>query len=125
MPATMDDVAKRAGVSKTTVSRILNRIPNSATPETTERVLLAIDELGYMPNVIAASLKRVTTRTVGLIVGDIENPFFGAVIKGIESTLQKSQYSLILANSNYDPDREEALAQRFGLLKTVTLGYCL
>lgn len=113
MPATMDDVAKRAGVSKTTVSRVLNRIPNSATPETTERVFLAVDELGYVPNVIAASLKRVTTRTVGLIVGDIENPFFGAVIKGIESTLQKSKYSLILANSNYDPNREEALAQIF------------
>lgn len=109
----MDDVAKRAGVSKTTVSRVLNRIPNSATPETTERVFLAVDELGYVPNVIAASLKRVTTRTVGLIVGDIENPFFGAVIKGIESTLQKSKYSLILANSNYDPNREEALAQIF------------
>jgi LacI family transcriptional regulator len=58
--------------------------------------------LGYYPNQVAASLKRTTTKTIGLIMGDIENPFYGLVIKGVEEILRSSGYSLILANSNYD-----------------------
>ena len=99
---TMDDVAKYTGVSKTTVSRVLNRIPNAASKETTQKVLDAIEELGYYPNQVAASLKRTTTKTIGLVMGDIENPFFSLMIKGVEEVLRGSGYSLILANSNYE-----------------------
>lgn len=108
---TMDDVAKRSGVSKTTVSRIINGIPNAASTETVENVLKAIDELGYYPNQVAASLKRTTTRTIGLIMGDIENPFYSLMIKGVEEVLTKSGYSLILANSNYNDELEVELGK--------------
>ena len=111
MVVTMEDVAEKAGVSKTTVSRIINEIPNSASLDTIERVRRTIEELDYVPNIIAASLKKLVTKTIGLIVGDIENPFFGAVIKGIETTLRNAGYNLILANSSYDMDREEELAR--------------
>ena len=99
---TMNDVAEKTGVSKTTISRIINQIPNAASKDTTEKVLKVIDELGYYPNQVAASLKRTTTRTIGLVMGDIENPFYGLVIKGVEEVVRSSGYSLILANSNYD-----------------------
>src|SRR3990170_340683 len=110
MPATMQDVARKAGVSKTTVSRVINGVPNSASSQTVDRILEAVEELGYAPNIIAASLKRLSTRTIGLIVGDIENPFFGSIIRGVEATLQRSDYTLILANSSYKSELEEALA---------------
>jgi DNA-binding LacI/PurR family transcriptional regulator len=108
-PVTMNDVAEKTGVSKTTISRIINQIPNAASKETVERVLKAIDELGYYPNQVAASLKRTTTRTIGLVMGDIENPFFGLMIKGVEEVVRSSGYSLILANSNYDDALEHDL----------------
>lgn len=99
---TMSDVAEKTGVSKTTISRIINQVPNAASKETTEKVLKTIEELGYYPNQVAASLKRTTTKTIGLVMGDIENPFYGLVIKGVEEVVRSSGYSLILANSNYD-----------------------
>ncbi|MDK2982426.1 MAG: LacI family transcriptional regulator [Chloroflexota bacterium] len=105
----MNDVAERTGVSKTTISRIINQVPNAASKETVDRVLKAIDELGYYPNQVAASLKRTTTRTIGLVMGDIENPFFGSMIKGVEEVVRSSGYSLILANSNYNDALEQEL----------------
>lgn len=108
-PVTMNDVAKKTGVSKTTISRIINQVPNSASQDTIDKVLKAIDELGYYPNQVAASLKRTTTRTIGLVMGDIENPFFGLMIKGVEEVVRSSGYSLILANSNYDDALETDL----------------
>ena len=113
MPVTMQDVANRAGVSKTTVSRIINFVPNSASQETIDRVHKAIDELGYVTNFWAASLKTLQTKSVGLIVGDVENPFFGHIVKGIETTLQASGYSLILANSGYSCEKEQDLVKVF------------
>ena len=113
MSITMKDVANKAGVSKATVSRIINGIPNAATEETIEKVNNAIEELGYVPNFLAASLKKPFSKTVGLIVGDIENPFFGRVITGIERTLQSKGLSLILANSSYDYSKEKEIIQVF------------
>ncbi len=113
MTITMEDVAEKAGVSKATVSRIINNVPNSASKETIERVNRVIDELGYVSNSLAASLKTLKSRTIGLIVGDIGNPFFGLIIKGIEKTLQGSGYSLILANSDYLYEKEEEFIQVF------------
>lgn len=113
MSVTMADVARSAGVSKATVSRIINKVPTAASSETTERVLKVIEDLGYVPNTIAASLKTLTTNTVGLIVGDIENPFFGVVIKGIEVTLRDAGFNLILANSSYQQENEQEMARVF------------
>ena len=66
MPATMQDVARKAGVSKTTVSRVINGVPNSASSQTVDRILEAVEELGYAPNIIDASLKRLGLDTIDL-----------------------------------------------------------
>ena len=113
MNVTMEEVARRAGVSKTTVSRIINGIPNSASPSTIQRVTKVIEQLGYVPNTLAASLKSFETKTVGIIVGDIENPFFGVVIKGIANTLRNAGYYVILADSGYSFKNERELALVF------------
>ena len=113
MNVTMEEVARRAGVSKTTVSRIINGIPNSASPSTIQRVTKVIEQLGYVPNTLAASLKSFETKTVGIIVGDIENPFFGVVIKGIANTLRDAGYYVILADSGYSFKNERELALVF------------
>ena len=72
---TIKDVAKRANVSITTVSRVINETEHSVSPETRERVLRAIQELGFYPNALARGLHRNETRTIGLIIPDISKPY--------------------------------------------------
>ncbi len=102
---TLEDVARRAGVSKSTVSRVLN---NSAkiSEKTRGRVLNAASELNYEPNIIARSLSKNKTFTIGVILEDILNPFFSAVAKGIETALRASGYSMILTSSDFDHENE-------------------
>jgi LacI family transcriptional regulator len=107
---TLEDVALRAGVSKSTVSRVLN---NSAkiSEETRARVLDAARELNYEPNIIARSLSKNKTFTIGVILEDILNPFFSAVAKGIETALRISGYSMILTSSDFDHENELKLVR--------------
>src|SRR4051794_12554556 len=103
---TMDDVAQRAGVSKSSVSRVLNSVSGTVTAETTRRVLDAMEELGYVPNAVAASLKYRRTMTVGLILADLGNPFFALVVTGLEQTFREAGYRLLVTSSGGDHEHE-------------------
>ncbi|MDQ3493590.1 MAG: LacI family transcriptional regulator [Chloroflexota bacterium] len=107
MAATIADVARRAGVSTATVSRVLAGV-GRARPETRKRVEAAAVELEYRPSGIARSLKSRTTRTLGLIVTDIENPFFPELVRAIEDAARAAGYAVLLCNADDDPDREAA-----------------
>src|SRR5262249_10286519 len=82
---TMADVAALAGVSTATVSRVLSNRPGVG-DDTRNRVLGAIEQLGYRPNAVARSLRVETTRTLGLVIGDVCNPFFTELARAVEDT---------------------------------------
>jgi DNA-binding LacI/PurR family transcriptional regulator len=103
--ATITDVARRAGVSPATVSRFLS----GQNIRHAEVVWRAIEELGYAPNRLARSLKSGRTRNIGVVVPDITNPFFGAVVKGIESSSSDQAYNLLLCNTDEDAERQDHL----------------
>lgn len=107
MKVTIKDVAKAAGVSITTVSRIINKVEGFTNEETKNRVLKVIKELNYKPNSLARSLVTKRTNTIGLILPDITNPFFPTIAKSIEKRLNLRGYSLILCNSYDDKENEE------------------
>lgn len=102
---TIADVAKRAGVSKMTVSRVIND-SGYISKETRERVEHAIQELGYIPNALARSLRFKQTRTIGLIVTDITNPFFTTLARGVEDTASEQDFSVIFCNTDESLDEE-------------------
>jgi len=93
---TIKDVAKLAGVSTTTVSYVINKT-GFLSEQTRLKVLKAINELGYRPNIVARSLRSRKTSTVGLIICDLRNPFFAEVLWGIETYLGKK-------GSGYNPN---------------------
>lgn len=101
-PATIKDVAARAGVSTATVSRFLNgnRVRQA------QRVGEAIEALTFRPNQLARNLKSGSTQTIGVLVPDISNPFFADVVKGIESVTRAGEYSLLLCNTDENVERE-------------------
>jgi LacI family transcriptional regulator len=107
---TLEDVARAAGVSKSTVSRVLNNTAKIS-EKTRERVLHAVSMLRYEPNIIARSLSKNKTNTIGVILEDILNPFFSAVAKGIETALRTSGYSMILTSSDFDYENEIKLTR--------------
>ena len=111
---TIADVAEKAGVSKATVSRFLNRRDELLTPEIATRVESAIAALGYSPSPMAQALKRGRSRLIGLVVADVTNPFSVAVLRGAEKACQEAGYLLMLFNLGDDGQRErdaiEALA---------------
>jgi len=102
--ATIYEVAAKAGVSPATVSRVFNGLPVSA--EKIDAVRAASDELRYSPNKTAQRLRNQTSEVVGLLIPDIENPFFTALARGVEDVLQAAGYSLVLCNTDEDPDKE-------------------
>lgn len=99
-------VARRASVSPAVVSYVLNDGPRPVARLTRERVLKAIDELGYRPNAVARALKQRRTHTIGLVVPDISNPFFAELAKAIEDVAYSLGYAVILGNSSNDEQRE-------------------
>jgi LacI family transcriptional regulator len=99
------DVARRAGVSVGSVSRVINEHP-TVTPATRERVKLAIRELGYVPNAIAGSLRSRRSKTIGLIIPDVTNPFFSELALHVERSAAAAGYNLILGNSDNSVDQE-------------------
>ncbi len=105
--ATIIDVAKLAGVSKTTVSRYLNAQDSGhMSAETKERIKKAIKELNYSPNNVARSLKGKATKVIGLVVNDLTNPFFLHMVQGIEAELRDSEYNILMCDSNLDINKE-------------------
>ncbi|MCD6318058.1 LacI family DNA-binding transcriptional regulator [Candidatus Aerophobetes bacterium] len=109
---TIKDVAKLAGVSTTTVSYVINKT-GFLSEQTRSRVLKAINELGYHPNIVARSLRSRKTSTVGLIICDLRNPFFAEVLWGIETYLGKKGYDIIVTNTDYSIDKEKKSAEMF------------
>jgi LacI family transcriptional regulator len=105
--ATMKDVARLAEVSLATVSAVLNE-SSYVSPDLTERVRSAVKALGYAPNTIASSLKKGSTKLIGLIVPDITNPFFTEFVHSIQKRAHALGYSVLLFDSGRDPDQERA-----------------
>lgn len=104
---TIIDVAKKAGVSKTSVSRYLNgKNSGHMSEKTKERIVQAIKELDYQPNSIARSLKQKSTNVIGLVVNDMSNLFFLEIIRGIETELKNSGYNLLVCNSDTNVEME-------------------
>lgn len=110
--ATITDVAKRAGVSPVTVSRVINNVAN-VMPETRARVLEAIHELGYVPNVAARSLRSKRMHSLALILPDITNSFWTTVARGVEDAAQARGYAVLLCNT------DENLTKQAGYLRLV------
>lgn len=107
-PVTIQDVAERAGVSRQTVSRAINN-KGEIGAETRARVLTIARELGYRPSSIARGLKTRRTLTLGLVVPDIANPFFAEVVRGASERAYAADYTVLLCNTDEDPDREWAI----------------
>jgi LacI family transcriptional regulator len=100
----MKDVAERCGVAESTISHVVNQT-RFVSPETRRQVLQAMRELNYHANAHARRLARGRSDFVGLIISDIENPFFPGLIKGFESAALEHGFDLLLCTTNYDPER--------------------
>ncbi|CEJ15277.1 HTH-type transcriptional repressor PurR [bacterium YEK0313] len=105
--ATIRDVARLANVSVATVSNALNNA-GRVSPELLARVRAAVDKLGYAPDAAARSLRKGASRLIGLIVGDITNPFFADLFEAVEDAAAARGYLVLLLNSNERVEREEA-----------------
>lgn len=99
----MREVADRAGVAMSSVSRAISGHPD-VSDAMRERVLAAVKELGYTPDLLAQGLRSRTTLSIGFVAGDISNPVLAHIVKGAETTLQKAGYSMLLTNSLVDPE---------------------
>ena len=110
---TLRDVADRAGVHASTVSRALNpKKSGMVAPDVARRVADAVEQLGYRPNPIASSLRTNRTFTIGIVIPDVTNPLFPPIIRGIEDTLAPAGYTAIIANTDNDPDRERLTVEQ-------------
>ncbi|MEU2777053.1 LacI family DNA-binding transcriptional regulator [Streptomyces sp. NPDC007162] len=107
---TMADVARSAGVSVATVSHVLNET-RPVLPHTRQAVLDAIEELGYTPNTLARSLVTSRTRSIGLAVSAISNPYFTEILQGVEAAALEHGYSLLIADPHDDPEHERKVVQ--------------
>jgi LacI family repressor for deo operon, udp, cdd, tsx, nupC, and nupG len=103
------DVAKRAGVSTATVSRVLSQ-PNVVAPATRRKVLQAVERLGFQPNSTAKNLRTHKTGKLLVTVPDISNPFFSQILQGIEGAAQREGYSVLVGDTQHEEKREEAYA---------------
>ena len=102
---TIKDIAREAGVSVATVSRVVN---NSApvNPQRREKILSAIQKYNYVPNVIARSLKVDSTKTIAMLIADETNEYFGQITKAVEAVIREKGYTLFVCNSLNDKDTE-------------------
>src|SRR5690625_2649852 len=102
---TIYDVAREAGVSMATVSRVVNGNPN-VKPTTRKKVLDVIDRLDYRPNAVARGLASKKTTTVGVIIPDVSNLYFSSLARGIDDVATMYKYNIILANSDQNDEKE-------------------
>ena len=109
---TAHDVAKAAGVSTGTVSRVINAHPAVA-KDVRQKVLDAIDALGWQPNAVARSMRTASTRTIGCIFSDVRNPLYANIIQGAEQAFAENGYTLMVSSSGGDSSREAKLIQLF------------
>ncbi len=111
--ATIYDVAKRAGVSTYTVSSVINRSA-FVSPQLTQRVLDAVRELNYTVNEVARSLQTRQTKTVGMLIPDISNPFYAQVVYAVEERLRAEGYALILGSTHDQREHQAHYLKVFG-----------
>lgn len=109
---TIEDVARHAGVSISTVSRVMNNSDYIA-EDTKQKVLDTIISMDYRPNALAKGLKQMKTNSIGLILSDLQNPFWLAVLEGIEDACQRAGYSLLILNSRDDTEKEGRNVKEF------------
>ena len=102
---TIEDVAKAAGVSRQTVSRAINQ-KEEISPATYERVMKAVESLGYRPSWVARGLATQRTNSVGLVVPDIANPFFPEIARGVQDVARAQEYNVFLCNTDESPEQE-------------------
>jgi len=110
MATTIKDIARKAGVSHSTVSRALRNSPLIAC-DTAERIRQIALEAGYLPSAAARSLKTNRSQALGVVVSSADDPFFGEILQGIEEIAQRGGYSLFMAASQRDPQREQIIVQ--------------
>ena len=109
MAATIFDVARHAGVSIGTVSRVTNN-RDRVHPETRERVLRAIRELNYRPNPVARGLAGQQTNTLGLVIPQVNDPFFFQIVRGVEDAASDAGYNLLIASQPQQPGEHTYLS---------------
>jgi len=109
---TFNDLAQQLKLSTATISRALSR-PEIVAPETRSRVLDAVRRSGYQMNGIARSLRTQSTKTIGIIVSDICNPFFSAIVKAVEDVARTNGYTVLICNADEDGRNEEAALRLF------------
>lgn len=110
MPVTIKDIARETDVSHSTVSRALHGSP-LISDSTAERIRQTATELGYLPSAAARTLKTNRSQALGVIIRNVDDPFFGEILQGIEEVAQASGYSLFMAASQRDHERERAIVQ--------------
>ena len=110
---TRNDVAAVAGVAPSTVSYVINNGPRSVSIEARQQVLKAVAKLGYHPSEVARSLRTRRTQTIGLVIPDITNPYYGEVVQAVEEISFERGYTLILGHSSHLPERELRYSQVF------------
>lgn len=106
MAITIRQVAKMAGVSNATVSRVINNV-GTVKQKTRDHVINIIKEMGYAPNEVARSLSKNETKSIGVVVPDINNPFFGDVIKGVSMVADEHNLNILLCDTNEDTEKEK------------------
>ena len=106
MSVTIKDIANLAGVSKTTVSKVINNKDDSISKKTREKILAIMKEQNYTPNKLAQGLVTKKTNTIGLIIPDIRNPFFTDMSRGVEDYARTQGYNIIFSNTDDSTERE-------------------
>lgn len=109
---TINEIARIAGTSKTTVSFYLNGHTDRMSDETAKRVKAAIEQTGYAPSPLARGMNAKQTYLIGVIIGDITNHFSNQIVKGIDSVASAAGYHLLISSSNFDRDDERAYIDR-------------
>src|SRR6516225_2634924 len=108
-PSNIFEVAKRAGVSTATVSRVLSR-PEMVSPRTRNRVMKAVEVLGYVPNAAGKNLRTLRSGKLLVTVPGISNPFFSQILQGIEDVAQREGYAVLVGDTQHEAEREERYA---------------
>ncbi len=102
---TIYDIAREAGASPATVSRVLNHSTHPVKPEMREKIMEVSRALGYIPNLQARSLKNQTSTSIGIIIPSIENPFYPSIVRGIEDEIVSRNYHMIISSCDRDMER--------------------
>ncbi len=123
----IDDISKMAGVSKATVSRVLNN-SDKVNSNTRQNILNIIEKYNYQPSNLARALSKKTSKIIGVIIEDLANPFFTEIARGIETVLHNNGYIMFLTSSNWNRAKEEEIINKLyrnqidGLLITPIIG---